>query len=372
MKIENLEVGQVCKSYKHMCEVLGEKVKGGDSKKAQLKMWEEHFTWSKEGHKFVIKEIVHNTQQRKVVNGGKQIGYTELIENLLLDLMARKGKKEELFMSKGILLKALRMVSVKYGDFNRKRNQLSKKTEIDVNTIHDFYERVDEMLKGNLNTALKNLSNRNIIHFQDNVMTVAEIIHENVNENGDVKIHVSVEKDSYGDERKVIRTHNQTLYNHRKATKEEVKEIKRISYRVLEELGFKGKNPNTLRFSHPEVYKKYDSLVKSELLKKYNIDFFYTSYEIWFNEDIIEDVIKDRGYELTKDDREITNKLLNESVIGNINKNAIKRHNKARKEVKGGFGNKGLSDKVIMRSSEDYVECYKKLSESVVCINRKY
>lgn len=57
MKIQDLKVGMEFKSYKALCEFLGEPVKGGDSKKAQLKKWEEHFTWSNIGNKFVISTI---------------------------------------------------------------------------------------------------------------------------------------------------------------------------------------------------------------------------------------------------------------------------------------------------------------------------
>ena len=57
MNIENLIVGMEIKNYKALCELLSEPIKGGDSKKAQMKQWEQYFTWHKVGNKFVIDKI---------------------------------------------------------------------------------------------------------------------------------------------------------------------------------------------------------------------------------------------------------------------------------------------------------------------------
>ena len=57
MKIENLQIGQVLKSYKQLCEVLEESVTAGNSKKSQIKEWERYFNYHKEGNKFIIDEI---------------------------------------------------------------------------------------------------------------------------------------------------------------------------------------------------------------------------------------------------------------------------------------------------------------------------
>ena len=65
----NIEQGEVFKNYKELCERLGEPVKGGDSKKAQLKEWERIFSYQKQGHKFIITEVF-NTQKQNIKRGG--------------------------------------------------------------------------------------------------------------------------------------------------------------------------------------------------------------------------------------------------------------------------------------------------------------
>ena len=57
MNIENLKEGMVVKNYRKLCNLLGEKIKGGDSKKAQLKDWEEYFEYEREGYKYIITKI---------------------------------------------------------------------------------------------------------------------------------------------------------------------------------------------------------------------------------------------------------------------------------------------------------------------------
>lgn len=49
-----LIANQAFPSYKALCEYLGEEVKSGDSKIAQLKVWESLFSWEKRGHSFII------------------------------------------------------------------------------------------------------------------------------------------------------------------------------------------------------------------------------------------------------------------------------------------------------------------------------
>lgn len=43
MNINKLTEGQIIKNYKQMCELLEQTVKGGDSKKSQLKEWSTYF-----------------------------------------------------------------------------------------------------------------------------------------------------------------------------------------------------------------------------------------------------------------------------------------------------------------------------------------
>lgn len=64
MKIENLEVGMILKSYRHLCEVLEVLVKTGKSKQLQLEDMGRYFTYTKDGNKFIINEIYKEPLQK--------------------------------------------------------------------------------------------------------------------------------------------------------------------------------------------------------------------------------------------------------------------------------------------------------------------
>ena len=49
--------GMVVKNYAEMCDLLGQKVTTGNSKKAQLELWRRYFDWENEGQKFLILDV---------------------------------------------------------------------------------------------------------------------------------------------------------------------------------------------------------------------------------------------------------------------------------------------------------------------------
>ena len=67
MKIENLKVGQVLKSYRHLCEVLEVSTRTGKSKQIQMNDLERYLTYHKEGNKFII-DSIFDIEKEKVDN----------------------------------------------------------------------------------------------------------------------------------------------------------------------------------------------------------------------------------------------------------------------------------------------------------------
>ena len=97
INVSNISVGQTFKNYKELCNALGEQVKGGDAKKAQLKNWERYFDYEKDGHKFIIKEIYSEPKSK---NDQRSLGnnvafYIDYIEILLLNLFAEYAEQGE-------------------------------------------------------------------------------------------------------------------------------------------------------------------------------------------------------------------------------------------------------------------------------------
>ena len=72
MDISSLELKEY-KNYKVLCNILEEKIRGGNSKQIQLKEWQRYFAWEKEGYKFIVTEI-YNESLPKVDNRGKSKG----------------------------------------------------------------------------------------------------------------------------------------------------------------------------------------------------------------------------------------------------------------------------------------------------------
>ena len=60
-----LQTGMVVKNYKEMCSLLNEKVTTGEAKQIQLRNWERFFKYKKEGHKFMITEILEKPLEKK-------------------------------------------------------------------------------------------------------------------------------------------------------------------------------------------------------------------------------------------------------------------------------------------------------------------
>lgn len=67
---ELLEVGQVYKNYKALCEMVGEDVKTGSSKKSQIKRWNRYFEWSMSGHTFTISKKFDEPKAKVDFRGG--------------------------------------------------------------------------------------------------------------------------------------------------------------------------------------------------------------------------------------------------------------------------------------------------------------
>lgn len=73
MDTSKLEVGMRVKNYKVLCELLGEKVKGGKSKVLQLQDLERYIKYEKDGNAFIIKDV-HSEPKHKVNKRPSYIG----------------------------------------------------------------------------------------------------------------------------------------------------------------------------------------------------------------------------------------------------------------------------------------------------------
>lgn len=57
MNLEKLSVGMRVPNYRKLCDLLGEPIEAGNSKKAQFRKWDQFFSYQREGNAFIITEI---------------------------------------------------------------------------------------------------------------------------------------------------------------------------------------------------------------------------------------------------------------------------------------------------------------------------
>ena len=89
LTIENLEVGMVVPNYKKFCELLGEPIKNGDSKAAQMKKWNQFFGYEKnKGKNSFSITAVYDTPQLQADGRAK---YAHYIKSILLDFLSNYG-----------------------------------------------------------------------------------------------------------------------------------------------------------------------------------------------------------------------------------------------------------------------------------------
>lgn len=94
MTLEKLEVGMKVANYRKLCELLNEPVKnGGSSKSAQLKEWERHFAFERQGNAYIITEI-YDTPKLSTDARMTYMQYAKAYDQL--PIRVPKGRKEDI------------------------------------------------------------------------------------------------------------------------------------------------------------------------------------------------------------------------------------------------------------------------------------
>ena len=354
MKIENLEIGQVLKSYKHLCEVLEEPIKAGNSKKAQIKEWERYFKYHKDGNKFIIDEI-YSTLLPKLDNrndGNNKSKYINKIESLLLNLLSEAQEyKGVVFLSKYLLLKQLKMINGNYSFCKRRISKLSSFTKISEENIYEFYDSADSTLVRNLENALDELNDKCLIIWSKEI-TVCEAINRNDS------IIDEVSYDIYDEE-----IHNYTRQlslNHRQATDTEARTILFMEKEVIEEMGFKSKKDIAIN----NMWRTF-SRIMSEKIKEIGVAYYYKSYKVLFNEEHISEALIDDSL-MSSLEKLNTEETLNSEITNKLKTNTANRHLKAIDKLENNCEENTDIEKYTRRSEEIYLKDNYKLTDLLV------
>ena len=338
MKIKNLTVGKVIKNYKELCELLEIEAKksGSNSHKAQQKEFNRYFEFEKQGHKYIITKIYENPKERidNRMNGNNTV-FADDIEHLILNILA-KSKDDTVTIARGQLYKALSMCNENYLLGRSNISKLSEIIEIPKASIYEFYDNNSSKLRDTVERNLRRLRSRALITWKNTTTVAVTEIDIELNELGEP---------IYDKRTKSIRHKVKTI--HRLADKFEEKLILKYEEEVLKEMGIDSIQKVFLLGK----WKYFKQQVENKLRENdTNIDYYYDSYTITFNNDSVKNYVKKLSY---NDIQDIKNNI-NHNMIESIKKSTMRRHDKACLES-GLELNPFKQDKLFEQEKIDYV-----------------
>lgn len=306
--VSPLEIGMVVKNYKEMCSILGEEPKSGCSKKSQMKNWERYFeiTKVKGSQKMMVSDIYD--EPLTVVDGrsrGNNSIYVKSIEVVLLYYLSQQKGYTATF-TKARMWKMLGMVNQHYKTLP---NSELKKIDYVITDyeINHFYQRCDNKLTNILFSAMNNLKHRFIIEFEEQVVCVD--------------------------------ANNRYIL----ADDRMKKNIMAVKYKVRTEMGFESEQQIYLKMKAAEFYKA----VNYYLNKLYGYKYTFKQYKVIFNQNIVME-------EIPRIEQEFQRALLNENIIGSLNRSAKKHYDSV-----------NTSDKEF-RLSNSYIQAQELLTNKLI------
>ena len=330
------------KNWKEICEAMEWKTICGNYKKARLKDLGSMCKYHKEGQKIVIDEIYENPIEKndnRKNNGGHNTSKLPEIQRLIVyNLVNYYDIDEDIYMSIGEMVggaankdideEGIELYTADYRLWKKKKNAISLKFKIDIQTVIDFYNMVDTSMKGYVKTALNNTKGLTW---------------------------------NYG---YVVSKHGEYKNEIKEASEEEVEAIKEEEQNVLKEMNIKNIQQVILKGLVKDYYKKLtDSFAENSILKEY--DYIYKAYHIKCDETFRDTYENDFGLSIITEEeiyRDIytyknnikdifTNKIIN------INTRYIKKTNKYRA--------------TLLRQTEKWVEDMNRLVDILVLgVNR--
>mgnify|MGYP001067879687 CR=1 FL=1 len=343
MNIDKIEVGQIHKSYKALCAALNEKPKTSNSKKAQLKEWECHFSYEKDGNKFIIKEI-YKEPLIKIDNrkgGNHKLKHADGMDGTLIHILNNQPDGT-LFLTINRLLLEMNMINDNFNFGNRYRQKVSKYLNVQEAYVEEFFNTTKQTYKSNIESMLNRLENKAMIYSYKVRMLCVGVPNNETDEMGNIKLNYEVIKDEYDNEEIKVTTDSTAVIDYRIATDDEIKHIQVVEDEVMIQLDCNSKQEVVVK----KLWSKYLQTVNKRLFESHSILFYYDSYKILLNENKIQreaKAIEPLNKKNLRDSMALFN--LNQDVQYQLLTNWKKRHLKAVTEKKG----------KMIRLNKDYV-----------------
>lgn len=361
------------KSYKELCEVLGERVKSGTSKTAQLEHWKEFFEWERRGNGYYI-TVIHNAlyvNSDLAISNGREKSYIPLMEKVLLNLMYEFTKRENcseedtMVVTSSFLRKALGLVNESYDNFRNRKGRLSNSTKVDYKIVEDFYSRSYSMFSRDIERVLKNLRNKKLLEYNKAMYIVPAHLDE------DDKFRATQRVDKFGDVETSYTKNGSRARNLRenyKASKSEIKEVNLISWKTIRAMGY-----NNLSAIHANgMYSQYQTYLNENLINEMGIYRVYYAYELIFHDAVIKYLVNNNeiDFVLSSSDLQKLKETTNDDVCNTLLLNAQNRVSK--EEAVSSLNDsdvKSTAKKSIY--SGTYLDSYEVLTDTVIKIKPK-
>lgn len=195
MNIDNLSVGLIVKSYREMCKILDEKVKGGKSKELQLKDWKRYFSWKNEKYKFIITEIYPEPKPKidgRINNGGNiaNTKYEDLMDKIIINLLIDyDGYIEESFSQ---VMDMIDFFSKKYVDLNKSGYKtFAEINDVGVGVTLTYQQKLNNIVKKCLETSLNRLAKNDVITYEKRIMIMDNKLNKSL---ADVKMEEKIKE----------------------------------------------------------------------------------------------------------------------------------------------------------------------------------
>jgi len=368
MNLESIKEDMFVKNYRELSLIVGDKPKSGNSKIAHMKEIERYVRLEPKGNGFYIREIYSTPLEKTNAN---ETEYIVNIETLVLDLLAQSKNNGQLFLSKNKLFKELNMINDNYSFCYERIPKLSVFMNINETNIEEFYESAGDMLKRNIESALNKLRKQSLIYWTS-AITICVIYSDTRRNQFDKTKVIELKKgrnEFNEDIYEYIPDTNTSSKEYRKATKEEIEIILSAEREILDQLECKDKQEVVVK----KLWNTFRKNVKTILLDKANILFYYDSYEIIYNQDnIINAIRKLDEMQLNYIDKVKHRYILNSGIAERINNNANNRHNNAIKHLSNDNNFTEQKEETLTRRSEDnYTIDNEKLVDTLIKSDNK-
>nr|DAK78416.1 MAG TPA: hypothetical protein [Caudoviricetes sp.] len=286
-----------------------------NGKKAHLKEFSRYFNFEKHGQKFLITEIYDVPLEKDDLRSkGNHSIYVKYIELLLMNKLAR----EENFTCTITRKRLYQFLGLVNGEFPNKPYDFIKQQNNQIRTydLDHFYQRAYQKFDKILLDALKNLKNRCLISYFEEVVIMQK--------DEDGKTYPTIANDT------------------------EIKCIDSVKKQVLDEMGLISLTQVFLKFKGDKFYSRVNSILQEQ----YNWEYTYKQFKLIYTQ---KNLIK----EIPKAELQIKKLKLNEKVIDAMNQQAENNYKRNRDKYEQGYEEFISNWKGFGRPLESNFKCFK-------------